>query len=36
MEGISFLEEPAGSFSNRWLTTVLFDKTVHGEAANEN
>ncbi len=35
MEGISFLEEPAGSFSNRWLTTVLFDKTVHGEAANE-
>ena len=24
-EGISFLDEPAGSFSNRWLTTVLID-----------
>ena len=26
IDGISFLSEPAGFFSNRWLTTVLFDK----------
>lgn len=25
---ISFLDEPAGSFSNRWLTTILFDKSL--------
>lgn len=25
LEGIRFLEEPAGYFSNRWLTTILLD-----------
>jgi dTDP-4-amino-4,6-dideoxygalactose transaminase len=25
-EGISFVEEPLGTLSNRWLTTLLFDK----------
>ncbi len=35
VDGISFLEEPAGYFSNRWLTTILFDKKL-GEGTNEN
>jgi dTDP-4-amino-4,6-dideoxygalactose transaminase len=26
IEGITFLEEPNGFFSNRWLTTVVFDE----------
>jgi dTDP-4-amino-4,6-dideoxygalactose transaminase len=26
IEGISFLNEPEGHFSNRWLTTILIDK----------
>ena len=26
VEGISFLNEPQGFFSNRWLTTILIDK----------
>ncbi len=26
VEGISFLEEPTGFFSNRWLTTIVFDE----------
>lgn len=26
VEGISFLEEPNGLFSNRWLTTIIFDE----------
>ncbi len=26
VEGISFLEEPNGFFSNRWLTTIVFDE----------
>ena len=26
LQGISFLKEPEGSFSNRWLTTILVDK----------
>ena len=30
IEGIRFLEEPEGSFSNRWLTTVVFDKEIFG------
>ncbi|MEO8414739.1 MAG: aminotransferase class I/II-fold pyridoxal phosphate-dependent enzyme [Ginsengibacter sp.] len=34
IEGIEFLAEPAGSVSNRWLTTVLFDKKP-GEGINE-
>lgn len=29
-EGISFLAEPEGCFSNRWLTTVCFDEKVFG------
>ncbi len=28
VDGILFLEEPPGSFSNRWLTTILFDPAV--------
>ena len=35
IDGISFLSEPENFFSNRWLTTVLFDKSVHGEGKNE-
>ncbi len=30
-QGISFLNEPAGFFSNRWLTTVLIDKETLGK-----
>jgi len=26
IEGVSFLEEPNGFFSNRWLTTIVFDE----------
>ena len=26
IEGVSFLEEPNGFFSNRWLTTIIFDE----------
>jgi len=26
VEGLSFLEEPNGFFSNRWLTTIVFDE----------
>lgn len=35
IEGIRFLAEPEGSFSNRWLTTILFDKNVFGAGMNE-
>lgn len=35
IEGISFLSEPAGAFSNRWLTTVLFDENIFGAGINE-
>ena len=35
INGISFLSEPDGLFSNRWLTTILFDEGVHGEGKNE-
>lgn len=28
VEGVSFLEEPEGYFSNRWLTTVLIDNKL--------
>ncbi|MEO6670577.1 MAG: DegT/DnrJ/EryC1/StrS family aminotransferase [Ferruginibacter sp.] len=34
IEGISFLPEPDGFFSNRWLTTILFDRKL-GEGINE-
>lgn len=30
LDGISFLEEPQSFFSNRWLTTILVDKTQLG------
>lgn len=30
VSGISFLEEPSGFFSNRWLTTILIDSKVTG------
>lgn len=32
--GISFLEEPAGYFSNRWLSTILIDPKI-SEASSE-
>lgn len=35
VEGITFLEEPKGFFSNRWLTTILIDPARYGEGANE-
>ena len=35
IKGISFLPEPTGSFSNRWLTTILFDEKVFGKGMNE-
>ena len=35
IKGITFLAEPKDCFSNRWLTTVLFDKTIFGEAMHE-
>jgi dTDP-4-amino-4,6-dideoxygalactose transaminase len=31
---IKFFDEPEGSFSNRWLTTIVFDKSL-GEGINE-
>ena len=34
IDGITFLPEPKGFFSNRWLTTILFDKKL-GEGINE-
>ena len=33
--GLVFLSEPAGSFSNRWLTTVLFDENYWPVGTNE-
>ena len=33
--GISFLNEPVGYFSNRWLTTILFDEQVFELGTNE-
>ena len=35
IEGLNFLEEPKGCFSNRWLTTVVLDKKRFGENRNE-
>jgi dTDP-4-amino-4,6-dideoxygalactose transaminase len=35
IKGIYFPEEPAGFFSNRWLTTVLFSKDVWKSGTNE-
>lgn len=33
--GISFLKEPIGHFSNRWLTTILIDEKLTGGISNE-
>lgn len=33
--GISFLEEPDGHFSNRWLTTILVDQKQSNKVAKE-
>ena len=35
IKGIYFPDEPAGFFSNRWLTTVLFSKDVWKSGTNE-
>jgi dTDP-4-amino-4,6-dideoxygalactose transaminase len=36
VEGISFLEEPQGCFSNRWLTTMVFNEDVFKSDAVES
>jgi len=36
VEGISFLEEPQGCFSNRWLTTMVFKEDVFNSDAVES
>ncbi|WP_343745563.1 aminotransferase class I/II-fold pyridoxal phosphate-dependent enzyme [Chitinophaga sp.] len=35
LPGITFLQEPEGSFSNRWLTTVLVNKEATGGISRE-
>lgn len=35
LEGVQFLAEPAGYFSNRWLTTVLIDPAQRGGVTRE-
>jgi dTDP-4-amino-4,6-dideoxygalactose transaminase len=35
VKGISFLNEPGGYFSNRWLTTILFDEHFFELGTNE-
>ena len=35
INGLYFLDEPNASFSNRWLTTVVFDPTVFKKETNE-
>jgi dTDP-4-amino-4,6-dideoxygalactose transaminase len=35
IKGLSFLSESENYFSNRWLTTMLFDTSIHGEGKNE-
>ncbi|MBC9934351.1 aminotransferase class I/II-fold pyridoxal phosphate-dependent enzyme [Chitinophaga qingshengii] len=35
LPGISFLQEPEGSFSNRWLSTILVDKKESGGVDRE-
>ncbi len=34
--GISFLQEPKGYFSNRWLTTILIDPSLSGGITRED
>lgn len=36
IEGISFLPEPEGYYSNRWLTTVLVDPAITGGIGRED
>ena len=36
LPGISFLPEPVGYFSNRWLTTILVDPTQTGNITRED
>ena len=35
IEGIIFLKEPSGFFSNRWLTTILFDEDYFDRGTND-
>jgi len=35
IKGIRFMNEPLNTFSNRWLTTIVFDEKVFGPAMNE-
>jgi dTDP-4-amino-4,6-dideoxygalactose transaminase len=35
IEGITFLEEPEGFYSNRWLTTILFNEKQFAAGKNE-
>ena len=35
-DGITFLEEPKGHFSNRWLTTILVDSKKTGGVSRED
>jgi len=35
LPGVTFLPEPTGSFSNRWLTTILIDPVVSGGVTGE-
>jgi len=35
MDGISFLDEPSGFYSNRWLSAILIDKTKTGFSNEE-
>lgn len=35
LQGIEFLAEPAGSFSNRWLTTITIDHRLSGGITRE-
>ncbi|MGN7820727.1 DegT/DnrJ/EryC1/StrS family aminotransferase [Chitinophaga sp. 22536] len=35
LPGITFLQEPEGSFSNRWLTTILVNKEATGGISRE-
>lgn len=36
LKGVSFVNEPEGSFSNRWLTTVLIDPEISGGVTRED
>lgn len=35
LPGVCFLNEPEGFYSNRWLTTILFDQNYFEEGVNE-